>query len=93
LVDGGLHMDDEKVREQFKKRLKYKPIGFLIILLSTIPMIAMDSVIKYILAAIIFGIGVYFERQYKCPSCDYVFDTRLISNKLIYCPKCGKRLQ
>jgi len=68
-------------------------VGFLIILLSTIPMIAMDSVIKYILAAIIFGIGVYFERQYKCPSCHYVFDTRLISNKLIYCPKCGKRLQ
>lgn len=86
-------MDDEKVREQFKKRLKYKPLGIIIILLAAIPLIAFDDLIKYTLAVIIFGIGVYFERQYKCPSCGYVFDTRLKSEELIYCPKCSKRLQ
>lgn len=86
-------MDDEKVREQFKRGIKYKVIGFLIIMLGGIPMVIFEGTIKYILAIIIFGIGVCFERQYKCPSCGYVFDPRLKSSELIYCPKCSKKLQ
>lgn len=86
-------MDDEKVLEQFKRSLKYKTIGFLIILLSIIPIIIFDGLSKYVLVIIIFGIGVYFERQYKCPYCGYVFDPKLKSCELIHCLKCGRKLQ
>lgn len=86
-------MDDEKIREQFKRGIKYKTIGFLIMLFATIPMMIFEGSVKYILAIIIFSIGVYFERQYKCPSCGYVFDPRFKSNELIFCPKCSKKLQ
>lgn len=86
-------MDDEKIRGQFKRSIKYKWIGFSIILLATIPMVIFEGTMKYILAIIIFSIGVYFERQYKCPVCGYIFDTRMKSDELTYCPKCSTRLQ
>jgi uncharacterized membrane protein len=86
-------MDDERIREQFKKSIKYKRMGFLTILLATIPLMIFEGPMKYILVIIIFGVGVYFERQYKCPACGYVFDTRVKSDELKYCPKCSKRLQ
>lgn len=86
-------MDNEKIREQFKRGIKCKRIGFLIILLTIIPMVLLEGLTKYILTSIIFGIGVYFERQYKCPACGYVFDPRLKSNELIYCSNCSKKLQ
>lgn len=86
-------MDNEKIREQFKRGMKYKKIGFSIILIAIIPMALLESLIKYILAISIFCIGVYFEMQYKCPSCGYVFDPRTKSNELIYCPNCGIKLQ
>ncbi|MBF8984512.1 zinc ribbon domain-containing protein [Lutibacter sp. B2] len=86
-------MDNEKIRKQFKRGKKCNEIGFLIILLATIPGVLLEGLMKYILVIIIFGIGVYFERQYKCPSCGYVFDPRAKSNELIYCPKCSIKLQ
>lgn len=86
-------MDEERIRKQFKRGLKYKRIGFFIILLAILPIAVLDGLVKYILAIIILCIGFYFERQYKCSSCGYVFDPRLKSNELIYCPKCSKKLQ
>ncbi|WMJ82292.1 hypothetical protein RBU49_08600 [Clostridium sp. MB40-C1] len=86
-------MDNEKIKEQFEKGIKYKGIGFLLILLSPGPMALLKGSVKYILASIIFGIGVYFERQYKCPVCGHVFDPRVKSKELTYCSNCGKKLQ
>ncbi|HEY5583233.1 MAG TPA: hypothetical protein VIK78_01935 [Ruminiclostridium sp.] len=86
-------MDNEKVREQFKRAIKYKGIGFIIILIAIIPMMMVAGTMKYIAAIIILGIGVYFERQYKCPSCGNVFDPRIKSGELIYCHKCNEKLQ
>ncbi|WP_268050096.1 hypothetical protein [Clostridium ganghwense] len=53
----------------------------------------LESLIKYILPIIILVIGVYFESQYKYPQDGYVFDPRLKSIELIYCLKCGEKLQ
>lgn len=89
----GYIKNDEKIREQFRRGIRYKKIGFLIILFSTIPMMILDGLMKYISMLIIFIIGVYFERQYKCPSCGYVFDPRVKSDELIYCSKCSEKLQ
>ena len=86
-------MDDEKVQEQFKRGIKYKQIGFFIILLAIVPMAVLEGLVKYILVIIILSIGFYFQRQYKCSYCGYVFDPRLKSNELIYCPKCSRKLQ
>lgn len=86
-------MKDERVQDQFKKAIKYKKIGFFIILLSILPMVVLEGLTKYILSIIILSMGFYFERQYKCYFCGYVFDPRLKSNELIYCPKCGEKLQ
>lgn len=86
-------MDDEKVQELFKKGIKYKRIGFFITLIAIVPMVILDGLVKYILAIIILCIGFYFQRQYKCSSCGYVFDPRLKSSELIYCPKCSRKLQ
>lgn len=70
-------MGDEKMHGQFKRILKYKTLGIIFFLLAPIPLIMFNGLIKYILAAIIFGIGIYFERQYKCPFCGYKFDTQI----------------
>lgn len=86
-------MDNEKVREQFKRAIKYKFVGFLILLIAIIPMVMFEGTMKYIVAIIILGIGFYFERQYKCPSCGNVFDPRIKSDELIYCHKCNEKLQ
>ena len=86
-------MNNEEIRKQFKKGVKYSKIGFLILLLSIIPMALLDGLVKYILAIIILGISLYLQRQYKCPCCGYVFDPRLKSNELLYCPNCSEKLQ
>lgn len=86
-------MSDDRVQEEFKKAIKYKKIGFFIILFAIIPMMLLDGLVKYILSIIILCIGFYFEGQYKCHFCGYVFDPRLKSNELIHCPKCSKKLQ
>lgn len=86
-------MDDKKAQEQFKRGIKYNRIGFFIILLAIVPMALLEGLVKYILATIILSIGFYLERQYKCSYCGYVFDPKLKSNELIYCPKCSKKLQ
>lgn len=86
-------MNDDKDKEKFKKAIKYKKIGFFTIFLAIMPMVLLDGLIKYILSIIILCIGFYFERQYKCHFCGYIFDTRLKSNELIYCPNCSKKLQ
>ncbi|KPU43608.1 hypothetical protein OXPF_30490 [Oxobacter pfennigii] len=86
-------MKDEKVILQFKKARMYKNIGFIIMLLSIIPSVIWRTIFGFVLTAIIIGIGIYFERLYKCPVCGFIFDTRVKSDEIRYCSSCSAKLQ
>jgi uncharacterized membrane protein len=85
-------MSKEEVFYEFEKSRKYRNIGFFIILLSIIPAAFLNGVFRYIFTLIVFGIGVYFERQYKCPFCGYVFDPRIKYEEIKYCLNCNNQL-
>ncbi|WP_461204915.1 hypothetical protein [Clostridium sp. DL1XJH146] len=86
-------MDTEKKQREFQKRVVYKKIGFSTWFFAIIPMIFIEGAFKYAITIIICAIAIYFERQYKCPYCNKVFDPRLKSSELTYCPKCNEKLQ
>lgn len=85
-------MNDEDKRNQFQESVKYKFLGFLIMLLAIIPMAIMDGPLRYVLVIILLIIGIYFQRKFKCPYCGFIFDPKLKSNELVYCPHCSETL-
>ena len=92
-MHGDESMSEEEVFEGFKRSVRFKKYGFICILLSAVPAVFLEGVLRMILFVLIFGIGVYFDMQFKCPVCGKRFDTRLPNEDLKYCHNCSSRLQ
>lgn len=86
-------MGEEEIFERFKKAIRFKRCGFICIGLSTVPAIFLEGIFRIILFVLIFGMGVYFDMQFKCPVCGKRFDTRIKNDDLKYCNSCSSRLQ
>lgn len=85
-------MDDRTIKD-FKKNILYKDIGFIILILSPIPICISQNIIAYTSTIIILLLGIYFERRYRCPVCGYVFDPRINACNIKYCVKCRAKLR
>lgn len=86
-------MNDERIQQQFKMAVKYKEAGFVILMSAIVPILILKGIERYAVAAMFIAIGVFLEKQYKCPACKHVFDSRIEPKKLTRCPECKKKLQ
>ncbi|KDR95009.1 hypothetical protein SAMN02745945_00625 [Peptoclostridium litorale DSM 5388] len=86
-------MSEEEVFERFKRAVRFKRYGFISFILSTIPAVFLEGALRFALFILIFGMGIYFDMQFKCPACEKRFDSRIRNDDLKYCNSCSSRLQ
>lgn len=87
-------LSEEEILIKFEKAIKYKRLGFLMFIIA-ITFIAFieHTFLRYFLGILFIFIGIFLERQYKCPICKKVFDPRIKSKDITYCSNCGSSIQ